>query len=118
MTDSPALLTKEFESALAKLRAHTDPHISYAIISHDEAAALLQHIAALEQRVEAMEWRPIETAPRDGSWCLFLRKHRPFPLLAKYDPVYGEFEDQSGDHVHDLIYWMPLPPAYRSPEVP
>lgn len=58
MTASPALLTKELESALAKLRALASwepvPEDT-ATVHPDEAAALLQRIAALEQRVKAME---------------------------------------------------------------
>lgn len=58
MTASPALLTKEAEFALSLLRpaADSEPDAQrVAVLRRAEAAALLQHIAALEQRAEAAD---------------------------------------------------------------
>lgn len=54
---SPALLTKELESAMAKLRDMRDNPTwpVPARITAPQATALLAHIAALEQRVEELE---------------------------------------------------------------
>jgi hypothetical protein len=98
------------ESALAKLRARTadsSPHIGYASISHEEAAALLA-------RLDALEWQPIETAPKDGAWFLAWRAHETRPRIVRWDATYDAAESEFGEHVYHLERWMPLP-AYRNP---
>lgn len=50
---APALLTKELESAMYLVREATEGRTDGIRLSSKQATALLQHIAALEQRVEA-----------------------------------------------------------------
>lgn len=59
---------------------------------------------------EATAWRPISTAPIEGRILLW-RAHGTVPIIARYDPIYGEFEDEFGDHVYGGTHWMPLPAA-------
>lgn len=99
------------ESALARLRARTadsSPHIGYASISHEEAAALLA-------RLDALGWQPIETAPKDGAWFLVWRAHATRPMIVRWDATYDAAENEFGEHVYHLERWMPLP-AYRAPQ--
>ena len=56
-----------------------------------------------------MNWQPIETAPIDGTWIQAWRKHGVKPIYVKFDSVYGEFENEGGDHEYHLTHWMPLP---------
>lgn len=60
-------------------------------------------------RLNAPTWQPIETAPKDGSTFLALRKHASLPIFCKFDAVYDWFENDDRDHVYDLAYWHPLP---------
>lgn len=76
-----------------------------------------------------MEWQPIETAPRDGSWfvirclddtyeCGFYSPYK----WANYEEVDGglyrkvetQILDWSGfNNFHRATHWMPLPPTPR-----
>ena len=81
-----------------------------AIVPHDlltEAAACIR---------EMVEWRPIETAPRDGIWVV---------LRIAGDPKCGFWDDSDGGDWYDSeaasssltafgdrpTHWLPLPPA-------
>jgi hypothetical protein len=75
------------------------------------------------------EWRPIETAPRDGSWFVIARAGNPDDPefeLGRYDPLmlprYVEagdglyrkelqrgYEWQGFDNFNRATHWMPLP---------
>lgn len=107
MTSGAAL-----ESALAKLRTQAAaPNWPVpAHITSQEAAALLA-------RLEALEWRPIETAPKDGSPMLVCSRAGHVGR-ATYDAEEGCFQDEHTEFIetHWLSAWMPLPPAYRNPQ--
>ena len=64
---------------------------------------------------EATAWRPISTAPTEGRVLLW-RAHATAPIVAKFDAIYGEFEDAFGDHVYGGTHWMPLPKAPKTGE--
>ncbi len=82
-----------------------------------EAYATLLATAAL---AAAWEWKPIETAPRDGTRFLacFLknRYEQIFPIAWSenvYDEGFGWTLDAGGSAVlmyDQLTHWMPLPP--------
>ena len=59
-----------------------------------------------------MEWQPIETAPKDGTW-VFLYVPGHGPTRAKWSRlvsgVYGWTSHQSGNYISRATHWMPLP---------
>lgn len=71
---------------------------------------------------EMVEWRPIETAPRDGTLilCLYPDRHGQGRLSLRYWavgdwPSSGRTEGWSDQHRQlrktDPTHWIPLPPA-------
>lgn len=70
------------------------------------------------------EWRPIETAPRDGRWVLIGGPKMPIPLVAtpKLDSVDGWFapiDAVYGPNCQgvEATHWMPLPDPPSTPRV-
>ena len=76
----------------------------------DENNELRAQLAKAEQRVSEA-WQPIETAPKDGTWFFGWRQYATRPRIIKFDSDYGEFIDEDGIHVYEVINWMPLPKA-------
>jgi hypothetical protein len=71
--------------------------------------AVLQQVLSSPQ-AQAMRWQPIETAPKNGRSIFVIRRHSHLPNTAIYNTTMCWFEDlHSGDHLHDLTHWMPLP---------
>jgi hypothetical protein len=56
----------------------------------------------VQARLEAMRWRPIDTAPHDGTWLLL---YHPDGMMTVGCWVGGEAPDEN-----DPTHWMPLPP--------
>lgn len=59
-----------------------------------------------------MEWRPIETAPRDGTRCILYRKGLKIKM-GEYVPKYWDWcvegwKDTNGNFFTPT-HWMPLP---------
>lgn len=79
-----------------------------AVAQRNSAWEEIEHLRA--ELAEALVWRPISTAPIEGRVLLW-RAHGTVPIIARYDPIYGEFEDEFGDHVYGGTHWMPLPAA-------
>ena len=85
-----------------------------------------------------MEWKPIETAPKDGTWIMAWRGSAmvgcmeplvfvswldgiwcwPDDVEDIYDDPFGVWErmDATGDffHSNEFTHWMPLPAAPES----
>lgn len=107
--ESPATDTDEAGALRAFDRAKQKGH------SHDLESYCAGYIdrgyAAPVQSAgqEAVAWRPVETAPKDGTWFLAWRKHETKPLMLRWDAAYAEFENADGDHVYHVTHWMPLP---------
>ena len=63
-----------------------------------------------------MDWQPIETAPKDGSFCLAAKQacwakafdHFPYPLKQRWN---GEEWEADDGRVYEPqpTHWMPLP---------
>ena len=91
--------------------------------SADLAAA---EAAAYKKGQEAaLQWQPIETAPRDGTPHLrglhVVGPHgASWDVLSGYVDCDGEFVDQFGDDPgwsdEDFTHWMPLPTPPDSPK--
>lgn len=75
-----------------------------------------------------MEWQPIETAPKDGSWFVTASfRDDDFEFeVCRYDPYYtakyvelenGNYQKElvllmefTSNNFHRATHWMPLPP--------
>lgn len=66
-----------------------------------------------------MKWRPIETAPRDGTSFIGISSYtldandNPILWQVSYvgDGSFGQFQSvHDGEPFWDLTHWMPLPP--------
>jgi len=90
--------------------------------SHDREAALppekLNRLFALARRGAAMQWRPIQTAPKDGTPILLLVQfpgERPDTFVAAWDANSPKWPwrptcDGSAYSEEYATHWMPLPP--------
>ena len=61
-----------------------------------------------------MNWRPIETAPKDGTWILTFDPEEPDKWskygIYKWSTFFKEWVDQRDVTCADFTHWMPLPP--------
>lgn len=109
-----------------------EPHVRLIYGDHEA------HIRALQARVDELEaarqWKPIDTAPRNGSWFIgaWLDQdgHRDSEIhKARWADEYTLAEERGGnpddwlrgswDDGEDeivLTHWMPLPPPHENPE--
>jgi hypothetical protein len=80
------------------------------------ALALPRLGAALARPAEPVgEWRPIETAPRDGTEVLTLRRAGLMSVAAYLPHGKAEWCCADGGRLLNVTHWMPLPDP---PEVP
>ena len=58
-----------------------------------------------------MEWQPIETAPKDGTWVLVCQGQNNIIRSAKWSIDYDHWEVSSGamSYIAGVTHWMPLP---------
>ncbi len=74
-------------------------------------------IRLLDEARAQSGWRPIETAPKDGTKVLVFCPHdSPFQAVANYhrqeSPEWvGWVESYDGEDIWPPSHWMPLPPA-------
>ena len=63
---------------------------------------------------EKIEWRPMDTAPRDGTEVLLLTSHEGVKIRYWYGDDEGEWwqSDDAGYicHEENAVAWMPIPP--------
>jgi hypothetical protein len=85
-------------------------HCHDCAIIRDFARSCIQAAAQ-----EAEGWRPIETAPKDGTWILAVGLNG-LPETVRWRTVYAHSVESPqwrnaryGDDVHSLTHWMPLP---------
>lgn len=65
-------------------------------------------IARLALAGLAAQWRPIDTAPTDGSWILLARSDNGFVGEGYRTRTFATFA-ANGFRIDDVTHWMPLP---------
>lgn len=81
------------------------------LVAYDETADDRFEEAAACIR-EMVEWRPIETAPRDGALFLSLNtRQNNLMCIVWFHPAYKHFVGTGGQHLYQFTHWLPLPPA-------
>jgi len=65
-----------------------------------------------EKKAAAQAWQPIETAPKDGTWCLLYETFGDHKVTGSYDDELHCWCDNT-DLTSNInpTHWMPLPPA-------
>lgn len=82
-------------------------------------------------------WRPIETAPKDGTWFMIARVDEGFDSyeVGKYDPLTGDYYEpvegglfrkvtkpiydwRGFNNFHRATHWQPLPFPPKPPVTP
>lgn len=68
-----------------------------------------------------MEWKPIETAPKDGTWILAINveTNRTRQHVVHYSERHGNkfpwvTDSAPMSFVAGITHWMPLPPAPKA----
>ncbi len=87
------------------------------------AAVVARVEAAYQAGYEAArEWRPIETAPKDGTRIYLWLADEGFPVLGAWmshepddDPDWYLFEMGTYRWLHDITHWQPLPAPPKEP---
>lgn len=109
MTDTPTPAQQHIET-LRDLRVGVQMDAMYDPQGADKLAALDHALDALE----AVEWRPIETAPKDGTAILAWNEdYISIALWNKACKQWADLTDQGiGDecaYTDNPTHWMPLP---------
>ena len=103
-------------------------------LERELAAAKADLAAAIKERDEATSWRPIETAPMDGtvvmlygdgrvtcgSWIaerdIMVSDHSGCYPSGETEPAYWQSHDGGFTESHPATHWMPLPQPPREKE--
>jgi hypothetical protein len=81
----------------------------------DKAACILQWNTRASLSAPEREWRPIESAPRDGTEIIAWREVSENSFTCKY--IEGIWKFSGGVHMHSgPDGWMPLPPPPSQPK--
>jgi len=57
-------------------------------------------------------WRPIGTAPKDGTWILIAVRDQPRVTVVRWRDVWGWRDGNEGGFMRGAVtHWQPLPPA-------
>lgn len=57
-----------------------------------------------------MEWQPIETAPKDGSAVILVRKWADHMAICFYNETFDEWVSRGSVPFHNATHWTHLPP--------
>jgi hypothetical protein len=87
----------------------TEPHEGYTNASLRRMVVdLRRENTQLREALADGSWRPIETAPKDGTEIIILGKWTKDCSRAYWDG--GLWQTYSGGHEENPTHWMPLPP--------
>lgn len=101
----------------------------------NDARAIAEAADRIEALLREREWRPIESAPKDGTWFLIVNAADGFESMecGRYDPMMMDRFVEAGDglyrkeresvldwrgfnNFHRATHWMPMPAAPASPQ--
>jgi hypothetical protein len=105
---------REQAETLERAPVHDDMGLS---LCHTQTCDLLRAAAEVLSRLALAErgegWRPIETAPKDGTRVLGTGNRDGTPwkiVIRQLDRLDGWYSDPGKHHVQPT-HWMPLPPS-------
>lgn len=104
----------EFEESKSVVKKYKNYRIEYP-----KATRKLNKIMKNSQQRKGgmkMEWQPIETAPRDGSWIIFTSTWNEYARACgqyKYEGFYTDLEQRIDLEMYS--HWMPLPEPPNKP---
>lgn len=119
-TTTPADAAREIADRLREL-AGSKPgaaQCGYVTVSASELEYLAGRVAILSSALAGAEWRPIETAPKDGTkflaWPCFLQANMAAAVETswyRHPSVEGWTTDaiDCGDYEFEPTIWMPIP---------
>lgn len=109
-TGLPHASAKDRQDAIEKMKAHESVCSANPLVR--ENAKLRADLAAAKQALrDATEWRPIETAPRDGTWVFTRDKHDPAqPIACRWRQDCKAWQDFFGEVWASETHWLPIPP--------
>jgi hypothetical protein len=90
-----------------------------------EAIKALEEALAKQEQGEPVAWKPIETAPKDGSMILIcLPRQMNIVVRAWYNKIHNfwltDYEGEGGitrpTYFHEGDLWHPIPPLYATPQ--
>ena len=115
LSDCVYCLTRRAETAEARIAQLESDDVesakevdAYRIASESH----LTRIAALEAQLAEREWRPIETAPKDGSYVLLSNRASAGMYIGCWVASMSEWIDEIGNWL-DPTDWQSLPPPPR-----
>ena len=71
-----------------------------------------------QQVVRQLQWKPIKTAPRDGTWFIAVCAGDYIPAIVRWHNdgwQQDEDDDSEGPDLWDLAFWLPLSVLPPSP---
>jgi hypothetical protein len=103
-----------------RLRAHAFIHAGLSGMDTEQQLAFAADLRAAADALEAAGWRPIETAPQDGTMVLYWSStNRSGCFVGNQPPgchrglwycIKDEWRGGADFRAYDAEYWMPLPP--------
>ena len=121
----PWSYARTLHTAANALRALSDSQEDAIVLQKHIIADQSEEIANLRRRVEdlnkPLEWLPIESAPKDGSYFIGgtwgdMESRPTWAAMCSYFAPFKKFEMQETPDQPD--FWLPLPKAPKSMEEP